>query len=99
MCLVILADPANAVVAQEFLLVEHVLEQILQISPTHQGEHHDIFIRACLECVLPACNQAIYIGTVLTEPAQTCIKKSFPYFGWKRLHGQQWNEPDQRAHL
>src|SRR6266487_3457965 len=73
MSLVILADPANAIVAEEFLRVKHVLEKTPEIIPTHHCQQHDIFELAYLACVLPARNQAGEIGTILYKPTETFI--------------------------
>ena len=43
MSLVILADPANAIVAEELLLVKQVFEETPEIIPTHHCQHYDIF--------------------------------------------------------
>ena len=94
------ADRADAIVAEEFLWVQQVYEQTAQVIPTHHPhhrQHHDIFILACR--ILLALDQARDIGAVPYKPAHAFIDKRCGLLGWKRLHGQQWQQPDQRAHF
>src|SRR6266699_4524220 len=95
---VILADRANTIVAQEFLGVKHAFEELLQIGTAHEGQHR-IVLSLVLLAILPARNQAWDIGAVFRKPAHALIEKVFYQRCFRRLYRQEWNKPDQRAHI
>ena len=95
----ILADRANSVVAQEFLLVQHVFEEMLQVSVPHDCQQRVVFAQSGHSDILPARYQVGDIGAVFRKPAHALSEKVFDLVCFSRLYCQQGNEPDEGAHF